>query len=143
MSSGPGDHVAGLSVQQHRNLHGVQVDMRVQEGEGCRLGEHGGATSWLRLRCQQGCARPARAPQGQESVDQQEGAVQGRRHGCPRRQAALQLCGTEHAAGRLIDLCQERPFDVPLYWQRSRLALPWLQALTVALEQVASVELRP
>jgi len=47
------------------------------------------------------------------------------------------------AAGRLIDLCPERPFDVPLYWQRSRLALPWLQALTVALEQVASVELRP
>jgi hypothetical protein len=43
----------------------------------------------------------------------------------------------------LIDLCPERPFDVPLYWQRSRLALPWLQALTVALEQVASVELKP
>ncbi|MFY8019160.1 MAG: hypothetical protein ACOVN9_13650, partial [Inhella sp.] len=68
---------------------------------------------------------------------------QGRQHGGQRRQAALQLGGTEHAACRLIDLCPERPFDVPLYWQRSRLALPWLQALTVALEQVASVELKP
>lgn len=40
------------------------------------------------------------------------------------------------ASGRLVELCPARPFDVPLYWQCTRLALPQLGLLSQAvLEQ--------
>lgn len=44
------------------------------------------------------------------------------------------------ASGRLVELCPARPFDVPLYWQCTRLALPQLADLSeVVLAQAAQV----
>lgn len=41
------------------------------------------------------------------------------------------------AAGRLVDLAPGKPFDVPLYWQCTRLALPALQRLSGAVLDAA------
>jgi LysR family transcriptional regulator, chromosome initiation inhibitor len=46
------------------------------------------------------------------------------------------------AARRLVELVPDRPVDVPLHWQCSRLALPALAALTDAVRAAAQVELR-
>ncbi len=45
------------------------------------------------------------------------------------------------AQGRLLDLSPERPFDVPLYWQCTRLPLPLLATLTEAVEEAAVAHL--
>jgi LysR family transcriptional regulator (chromosome initiation inhibitor) len=46
------------------------------------------------------------------------------------------------AARHLVELVPDRPVDVPLHWQCSRLALPALVALTDAVRATAQVELR-
>lgn len=45
--------------------------------------------------------------------------------------------------GRLIDLAPDRPMDIPLYWQSSRIMAPALTALTRAIRKTASDALRP
>lgn len=45
------------------------------------------------------------------------------------------------AAGRLVDLAPGKPFDVPLYWQCTRLALPALQRLSEAVLAAARAAL--
>lgn len=45
------------------------------------------------------------------------------------------------ASGRLVELAPGKPFDVPLYWQCTRLALPALQALSEAVLAAARAAL--
>lgn len=47
------------------------------------------------------------------------------------------------ASGRLVDLAPARPFDVQLYWQCTRLALPQLAQLTRAVLAEAKRQLLP
>jgi len=42
------------------------------------------------------------------------------------------------AAGRLVDLAPDHPFDVPLHWQFTRLAAPALKPLTAAIRAEAA-----
>jgi LysR family transcriptional regulator, chromosome initiation inhibitor len=54
----------------------------------------------------------------------------------------LTLVQSHLNARRLVELVPQRPVDVPLHWQCSRLALPALAALTDAVRAAAQVELR-
>ncbi len=46
-------------------------------------------------------------------------------------------------AGTLVELQPDLPFDVPLYWQFTRLAAPALQSLTGAIRAAAARTLIP
>lgn len=51
-------------------------------------------------------------------------------------------CGPDIADGRLIELAPERPFDVPLYWQRWRTASRVLDVLSETVRNVSGQYLR-
>ncbi|WP_115789211.1 LysR family transcriptional regulator ArgP [Arthrobacter silvisoli] len=47
-------------------------------------------------------------------------------------------CGPEVDAGRLVELARERPFDVPLYWQRWRTSSPLLDTISEVVRATAA-----
>ena len=47
-----------------------------------------------------------------------------------------ELIAADLASGTLIELARNSTFDVPLYWQFTRLAAPALASLTAAIQQV-------
>ncbi|MFJ5955168.1 LysR family transcriptional regulator ArgP [Paenarthrobacter sp. NPDC092416] len=47
-------------------------------------------------------------------------------------------CGPDIEAGRLIELAPDRPFDVPLYWQRWRTASNVLDVLSSTVREVSA-----
>lgn len=51
-------------------------------------------------------------------------------------------CGPDIADGRLMELAPDRPFDVPLYWQRWRTASRVLDVLSETVRNVSAVYLR-
>ena len=51
-------------------------------------------------------------------------------------------CGPDIADGRLIELAPERPFDVPLYWQRWKTASKVLDVLSSTVREVSAEYLR-
>lgn len=51
-------------------------------------------------------------------------------------------CGPDIADGRLIELAPERPFDVPLYWQRWKTASKVLDVLSSTVREVSVEYLR-
>lgn len=51
-------------------------------------------------------------------------------------------CGPDIADGRLIELAPDRPFDVPLYWQRWRTASRVLDVLSETVRDVSARYLR-
>jgi LysR family transcriptional regulator (chromosome initiation inhibitor) len=51
-------------------------------------------------------------------------------------------CGPEIAEGHLIELAPERPFDVPLYWQRWKTASKVLDVLSATVREVSAEYLR-
>lgn len=51
-------------------------------------------------------------------------------------------CGPDIADGRLIELAPERPFDVPLYWQRWKTASRVLDVLSSTVREVSAEYLR-
>lgn len=51
-------------------------------------------------------------------------------------------CGPEIADRRLIELAPDRPFDVPLYWQRWKTASSVLDVLSDTVRQVSGLYLR-
>ncbi|MGR0158754.1 LysR family transcriptional regulator ArgP [Paenarthrobacter nitroguajacolicus] len=51
-------------------------------------------------------------------------------------------CGPDIADGRLIELAPDRPFDVPLYWQRWRTASRVLDVLSETVREVSAEYLR-
>jgi len=51
-------------------------------------------------------------------------------------------CGPDIADGRLIELAPDRPFDVPLYWQRWRTASHVLDVLSETVREVSAAYLR-
>ncbi|WP_369746121.1 LysR family transcriptional regulator ArgP [Paenarthrobacter sp. AMU7] len=52
-------------------------------------------------------------------------------------------CGPDIADGRLIELAPERPFDVPLYWQRWKTASRVLDVLSDTVREVSARYLSP
>ena len=51
-------------------------------------------------------------------------------------------CGPDIADGRLIELAPERPFDVPLYWQRWKTASKVLDVVSSIVREVSAEYLR-
>ncbi|OFI39204.1 transcriptional regulator ArgP [Arthrobacter sp. SW1] len=47
-------------------------------------------------------------------------------------------CGPEIDAGRLVQLAPDRPFDVPLFWQRWRTASPLLDTVSEVVRKTAA-----
>ncbi|MFW0775156.1 LysR family transcriptional regulator ArgP [Paenarthrobacter nitroguajacolicus] len=51
-------------------------------------------------------------------------------------------CGSDIADGRLIELAPDRPFDVPLYWQRWRTSSRLLDVLSETVRDISAQYLR-